>query len=474
MSWLGGGQLAGQLWWYGSLLALGALLAPSDFGTVAAGLVAVQIAQFLMDSGTRGSLIVASHLSRDLVVRALAFNVGVGVALTAAMAAFAPRFVDAFATGGNAGAIRLLALSIVLSSFAPVPMALLQRRLDFKRQAAILGAASTFAGALSIAAALAGAGVWALALRQVLYQLVIACASWWSVRRALPARRDAQERSAVRQKQAFWFFVVSLSQFLAFNVDYLIVGSLIDATALGLYSLAFTIAFSPVSQVSSQIAKVVFPAMAATSDPELVARRALKATRLLTLVLAPLLPPAIALAPSVLPALFGAEWRSMVLPFQLLLVAGVGQALLSVIQESLSGTGRVSFFAITSAVWLVAMVPALLLLVDLDGIRGAALAHVALLVPLGAWYAGAGARRIGLSAKRLAVGLRGILGAVAGQAVVTAAAFLGLEAVGLTTGAARAGGAALGVGFVVLLLLALPDAPLREARATFSAMRRGS
>ena len=252
------------------------------------------------------------------------------------------------------------------------------------------------------------------------------------------------------------------------------VGGVTDARQLGLYSLAFTIAFAPVSQFSNQIGKVVFPAAAATSDREVVANRALKATRLLALVTAPLVPPAIAVAPAVLPAVFGSEWTSMVLPFQILLAAAAGQVLLSVVQESLSGTGNVSFFATVSVVWLVATTVALLVLVRVDGIRGAALTHAILLVPLAAAYATGGARRIGLSTRRLVTGLQGILGAVALQGAITAGAISALSALGANADLAAVGGAMAGLAAVTLVLLRLKDSPLREARGAVAALRHGS
>ena len=475
LSWLGLGQLAGQLWWYGSLIALGALLSPRDFGTIAAGLVVVQIAQFLMDSGTRGSLIVAPVISADLLRRALLFNLGMGGTLTLAVVALAGPFVEAFAQGGQAGPIRFLALAVALSALAPVPMAILQRNLDFKRQAGVLGGAATVASIAALAAALMGAGVWALALRQVLYQAVIAGLSWWSVRGLLPSRdRGPERRVPVRQRQALWFFLLSFSQFLALNVDYLVIGGVTEARVLGLYSLAFTIAFAPVTQFSHQIGKVVFPAAAITNDRDVVANRALKGTRLLALVTGPLVPPAVAMAPTVLPAVFGPEWTNMVLTFQILVVAAVGQVLLSVVQESLSGTGNVAFFATISMIWLGATTVVLLVAVRLDGIRGAALTHLVLVVPLAVAYGTAGAHRIGLTTRRLVAGLRGILGAVAVQAIVTAAAVAGLVALGLGHDLARLAGAVTGLIAVVLAIQRLKDRPLLEARAVVRALRHGS
>ncbi len=473
LSWLGLGQIAGQVWWYGSLILLAALIGPQGFGTIAGGLVVVQIAQFLMDSGTRGSLVVAPTVSRVLLRRALVFNVATGALLTLTIAGLAQPFVDVFVSGGQAGPIRFLALSVVLSAFVPVPMAMLQRNLDFKRQAMVLGLAATAASVISVAAALLGAGIWALALRQVLYQGMIAVLSWWSVREILPKAEDCSKSTGlVRQQYVFWFFLVSLSQFLALNVDYLVVGAVVDARQLGLYALAFTIAFAPVSQFSSQIGKVVFSAVAATRDPEIVANRALRATRLIALVTAPLIPPAVALAPAVLPAMFGSEWTSMVLPFQILLVASEGQVLISVLQETLAGTGNVAFFATTTMVWLISTFLMLVALVRLDGIRGAALTHLILLVPLMAAYLTGGARRIGLGSRRLLAGLASVLGPVAVQAATTAGSVAGLHALGAPPVVAALVSALVGLAVLAVLFWRLKGSPVLDARNALSALRR--
>lgn len=473
LSWLAVGQVVGQSWWYGSLVVLAMLLSPSDFGTIAAGLVVVQLAQYLMDSGTRGSLIVALHLSRELLYRALAFNVGTGALLTLVVAAIAQPFVDMFASGGQAAPIRFLAVSILLSSLVPVPMAVLQRNLDFKRQATVMGVAATTASIAAVGAAALGAGVWSLALRQVLFQVVIACLSWWSVRGLLPdPTADSEHRKPVRQEQAFWFFTVSLSKYLAFSVHYLVVGGVTDARQLGLYSLAFTLAFSPVTQFSSQIGKVVLPAMAATRDLAVIARRAVKATRLLALIIAPCVPPAIAVAPAVLPAALGQEWTNMVLPFQILLAAAMGHVLLSVLQESLSGTGSVRFVAMVSTVWFVTMVAILVILVRLDGIRGAAMTHVIVLVPLVAVYVTAGARRLGFRATALSAALRGIIGAVMVQGAVTATTVVGLRAIAVQSEMAAVAGALLGLATVGVLIWRLDENPVHEARVLIHSIRR--
>jgi PST family polysaccharide transporter len=465
---MGVGHVASQGLWLASLLALAALVEPSAFGSVATGMVLVNLAGLLVDSGTRGSIVAAPRLGRAEVRGAIALNVGVGLGATVAIAALAGPIVSTFADGGDPGVIRALAAGVVLYAAGITPLALLQKHLRFRAFAGANVAAATLSSAAGIAAGLAGAGVWALVVRQLASMALLTLFAWIAARDLLPPR-EAGLRMRLRQAGWIGFFVLAFTDFVALNSDFLVVGRLKEATGLGLYALAFTLAFAPLTQVSWQIGRVLFPAAAATSDLATVGRRTLVSLRLLALLLAPLAVPAVVLAPSVLPGLLGPEWKAMVAPFQILLVVGVGHALVGMIGESLSGTGQIGWRARVNAVWAAAMIPALIGLVSADGIRGAALAHAALFVPFAATYVVVGARRLGLSAPRVVAAVAPVLGPVALQLAIT----VGLAAIARTAGIE--GGWAAGIGAACGLLAAgallASSGALREARGMATAAR---
>jgi O-antigen/teichoic acid export membrane protein len=226
-----------------------------------------------------------------------------------------------------------------------------------------------------------------------------------------------------------------------------------------------------VTQVSWQVGRVLFPAAAATSDPATVGRRTLVSLRMLALLLLPVAVPIVVLAPSLLPGLFGDEWRPMVAPFQILLVVGVGHALVVMIGESLSGTGHIGWRARVNVVWAAGMVAALVVLVSLDGIRGAAWAHALLFVPFAAVYATAGARLLGASGRAVAAALAPVAWPVAVQALVTVGTLAGLRALGIDEGWSALGGGVVGLLLVGPLLRWGPSSPLAEARTVFSDIR---
>jgi O-antigen/teichoic acid export membrane protein len=213
----------------------------------------------------------------------------------------------------------------------------------------------------------------------------------------------------------------------------------------------------------------MFPAAAATEDLAVVGRRTVSAVRMTGLVLFPLVPVAIVLAPEVIPAVLGDKWAPMVTPFQFLLAVGIAHAVANTIGESLSGTGNIRFRARLDVPWAVLTLVAVAVLAEVDGIRGAAVGHLAAFVPLAAAYALLATRRIGTSPLGLWRGLRGVLLAVAVQAAVT----VGVRALadGAGDAAAAAVAAAAGLLAAVAVLLVLPSAPLRDARRLLRAGR---
>jgi O-antigen/teichoic acid export membrane protein len=444
MSWVGAGHVVGQAFWFGSLLFLAALLSPAAIGSVTVGLLMVTAATRLMDAGTRGSIIVARGLTRQQLMTSLASNVSAGLVLSGLIVLLSGPMTRAFAHGTSPLVLAALGLSVVLYAPAIVPLALLEKRFEFRRRASVQAASTVTAGVVSVIAGLLGAGVWALVIRQVLFQALLAILGWAAARRFLPAaerRPGAVRWSRLKRRGAAGFMLFSLTDFTVFNADYLAVGHFTNTTQLGLYSLAFTIAFAPMTQFSAQIGSVLFPA-AAASDAETMRGRTIAGVRMTCAVLLPLLPVAWVLAPVVVPAVLGDKWAPMVDPLRILLVVGVAHAVVNVIGESLSGTGNIGFRARVNVAWMAAMLVALVILVRADGIRGAALAHLLLYVPVAAIYCFTGLRLLGAEPRRLARALRGVAGLVGLQAAVTFTAWPVL----LDAGVPRAVAGILAVG----------------------------
>ena len=470
--WYGVAHGTRQITAFGSLIVFGALLAPEAFGTLAAALGIMGIPALLLGAGTRGALITSKSLSAGQIYRAVTFVLAAGMAFAMLIAAAAEPLLNAFAKGGDAWVLRVLALALPIQALTVVPISLLERRLEFKRLATMVSGSTIIAAVAAVIAAVLGAGAWALVLRYLLVQVILAISCWWVVGPSLPARPPRARTkgpSRFRLEKGTPFLLLAVADFIAFGADNLVVGRFTNATRLGLYALAFQLAWAPLTQISWQIGAVLFPATAATDELELVGRRTLKATRLLALVVLPMIPPAFALAGPVLPALFGQEWQDMVMPFRILLVVGAAHGVMNVMGESLSGTGNIAFRARVHLTWALVMIVSLFPLVSVAGITGAALAHLLMFFPFAAAYAFFGTRLIGTDARRLALALKGIVLPVCIQAVITGVSAAVLSATGVPGLPSALAASAVGALAVAALLLAEPSRPLQEGAVLLKA-----
>ncbi len=464
-SWVWSGNIVGQAAWFGSLIILGALLPPKAFGSVAVGLVIANAAALVQDAGSRGTIVLTRQLRAADIGRTVTINLAVGTAVAVLTGLAAGPIVSHFDRGGDVAVLRVLVLSVAVRALAIAPMAVLQRTMQFKLLASVQASSVLIAAVASIVAAALGAGVWALVVRQLAAAALIPLLAWIVAIRPIRTELAAapREHGPRRRKGAVWFFLLAATDFVGLSIDSIVVGHSRGAAQLGLYALAFTLAFAPLTNFAWQIGKVIFPAAAQTQDFDVIVRRMLRTTRLTATLLLPLLPPALVLAPVVLPRVLGPEWKPMVIPFEILLVVGVGHAVLVALGDSLSGVGVVAWRARLHVGWSAGMTIALVILVQLDGITGAALAHLILFVPFAVFYVVWGTKHLRTSGRVLLAALSDVALPVVAQLGLTWAA-LTLLGYFLEPPAAAFGAAVAGLAFVFGVFARYRPAVLGECR----------
>ncbi len=449
--WMTGSHLLAQGFAYGSLILLARWLTPTSFGTLAIGTAIVYVAVLFVDHGTLGGLVVRQTITRADLLHAFRRCMLLACVLAAIMAATAGLVVSNFASGGDAAAVAALALCLPLHAIAVVPTALLQKSMQFRRLAGVNAVANVVSAIAAVLLAVAGAGVWALVARQLVVFGVLAVLMPLLTIRALRAALSTGVEGAYRPRNGErWFFLFGVMLMITVNLDYVVIGGSGNAHIVGLYALAFTMAMAPSTHISEQVGRVLFAA--AAMHPESTRGHTEQSVRLMTMLLLPLLPVGILLAPTAFPAVLGDQWKPMVVVFQMLLVVGVGHAVVNCIGEALSGNGHIEFRAKVMVIRCITTLLALLVLVPLDGIRGAAIAQLLVLV-LYAWvYATAGARRAGTSAAALARQLLPVLVAVAVQILVCGAVMASLAAAEVAFSVASCSASVVGLAVVVPML----------------------
>jgi PST family polysaccharide transporter len=205
---------------------------------------------------------------------------------------------------------------------------LLRKRLDFKRQFAIDVISYPAAyGGVAVPLALAGYGVWSLAWATLIHAALTAAAQLVAVRHPMvPLVGRHELRNLFRF--GFGAHVSGCLNYAALNGDNFVVGRLIGAAGLGLYSRAYSLMNMPFALVATVMSSVLFPALSQVQgDSPRIRRGYLLTTRLVAMIAAPAMVTVAIAAPHLVQTVYGGAWIGIVLPLQILCAAGYFRAL---------------------------------------------------------------------------------------------------------------------------------------------------
>ncbi|MEU7525910.1 oligosaccharide flippase family protein [Saccharothrix sp. NPDC042600] len=428
-------------------LALAAFLTEEGLGLVALTVSLVNIGHVVQSMGVYDVISRTTLDPHRVAGTLLVLSVGTGVVLAVAIVASADVLARALDAPQAAPLITLAALSLPFTAAGGVQLGLMHRDLDFRRRlvpdagSALLGAAVTTvlaargAGPVSL---VVGLLVTAVALPVLGMAVGVRVRPGWDVRAAGEASR--------------WIAVVgpgALVAVLLVNVDYLAIGHVLGPEAVGVYSLAYRIAWVPYIVVAVVLGGVVFPlctrlirAGEAHEVPVAVGRF----TQAVLVVTGGLYAVTATMAERV--DVFGARWSPAAVPLVALSVYGLGLGLLHLWYQVLRAAGHARRYLALELTHLVSLVVALAV-VTRHGVVAVAVtqaAVVCVLVPV-TWSV---LRRNGLAPPRLG---RAVLTTALGAACCLAiggpvGALFGPSPTGVV-----AGGLVLVLGYTAVVLL---------------------
>jgi polysaccharide transporter, PST family len=246
-------------------ITLARLLTPKDFGLVA---MVTVFSGILLEFGSL-RLSDATVQKRDLQqhqVSALFWiNTGAGVAVAGILALCAPLIAKFYREPRLIPIVIAISSTFVLGGLCTQQLALLQRRMEFRRMAILDITATAFSVVMAIGTALCGFGYWALVVRRIGYGLA-STVGIWSTSRWRPGKPMVDE--GVRSMLKFGannLGSYSLTYFSR-NMDNLLIGWRLGPGALGFYDRAYQIFVMPVYQLMNPLATVAVSALSRISD----------------------------------------------------------------------------------------------------------------------------------------------------------------------------------------------------------------
>jgi PST family polysaccharide transporter len=264
------------------------------------------------------------------------------------IAAAAPGLAWFFGVSEVRAVCLALAGTALATSLGTQHLALLQRRLRLGILGAIRLGALALGGAVAVAVALAGYGVWTLVVQQYVELLALAALAW-RVERWRPGwpRRRVGARRLVRF--GGYYALSDLMFYVAANVDKVLVGFVLGPRALGLYGQAFNLMRKPVHVVITPLTAVMLPALSrAAPDRQHHTEWLLAFSRFIALLMFPAGVGLMIVAPEAIRVIGGPRWAEAGALLAVLAGVVLVQGFVNAFGFVLASVGRVRRLALAS------------------------------------------------------------------------------------------------------------------------------
>jgi lipopolysaccharide exporter len=260
--WTGGATFVGLGVQLAYTAAMGRLVNPAAFGLVAAAGVLISVLSLVSNFGLKSAVVQREQVDAADVRCAFTYAVLIGLTSTVVAVLLSAVAEDIMGVSGLAPLVRVLSLSLLVTSFGVVADARLRREMRY-RTVAIVDLSAMACGFLlvGIPLAIAGANEWSLVFAQLSYTFLDAVAL------LLIARHSLVPIFSWARARRFVLFgggvsALSLLEYGGSNLDTVGVSRYLGATDLGQYSRATLLFSLPAYKATIAFSSVLFPALA--------------------------------------------------------------------------------------------------------------------------------------------------------------------------------------------------------------------
>lgn len=256
---------SGKLVTFISTVVLARVLAPDDFGLLAVALLTVNYLDMFSSFGVGDGLIYRKEEPEKTANVAIVISVASSLLLFALAFFGAPLVADFFNEARVVELLRVLALTLIISSFGSIHGAWLKKNLNFRARLLPQLARAVAKGLVSVVMALSGFGVWSLVWGQIAGELTSTALYWYSSKWT---PRPTFDWTIGRELTSYGSQII-LVGFLGEvykNVDYIIVGRQMATEQLGYYTLAYRLPELLIINIVSVVSMALFPSYTKIQD----------------------------------------------------------------------------------------------------------------------------------------------------------------------------------------------------------------
>lgn len=309
---------------FSRIAILAHLLSPSDFGLMSMLMVVTGFAQAFSDAGISNAIIQKQEPSRAQLSSLYWLNIIVSVLIGVIIILLSPLLSEFYREPRLTQLLFYISLNFLIIPFGQQFQALLQKELRFDILTKIEVTSTLLSAFFSIYLAFKGYGVYSLIsgilLNSMLRSGILMTIGWKHWKPDLHFR-------FVDLKEYLEFGLYQMGErsvnYLSANVDYLFVGKFLGAHILGIYTLAYQLVVMPFIKINPIITRVAFPIFSKRQKDDLALQNGyIEMLRLISFLVFPVLIGIVAIAPTLIPVIYGSGWEKAIPLVQILAIMG--------------------------------------------------------------------------------------------------------------------------------------------------------
>lgn len=291
-----------------STLILVRLLSPADFGLVAMATVVLQLLASVSELSVDTPLIQRSEIDRDDLDSAWSLEIVIGILQGAVVAASAPLIADFFGDARLAPIIYAISGIALVKKCKNIGIVMFQREMTFDKEFLLMAAQRLVSFTVTITIAVIWRTYWALVAGMFANSLTTLVLSYvmhpyrpkWSTKRWGAIVRFSR-----------WLLLNNILDFLRHRLPDIVIGRLISASAVGIFSISYEIASLPQTELVAPINRAALPGYSRLqASPSQLNSTYLDVTALVALVAAPVTLGLAAISAPLVAVVLGSKWTA--------------------------------------------------------------------------------------------------------------------------------------------------------------------
>ena len=319
VAWTAAVKWVTQIFTWGTTVVVARLLLPSDYGLVGMAAIYINLFTLFSEFGIGTAVVTLQDLTEHQVSQLNTVSVLTGLLGFLISAAAAVPLGKFFHAPNLPLVVIVLSCGFIVSGVRTVPYSLLQKELRFKLLAVIEGLQGVVQATVTLVLAFLGYRYWALVLGILSFSVTPTCLVllWRRQRFAFP--RFASIRKAIHYSGHI--LVGRLSWTLYNDSDFIVAGRVLGEAPLGVYTLAWTLAHTPLEKLTTLVNRVTPSVFAKIqTDADELRRYLRNITGVMALIIFPVTIGMALVAPEFVPLILGAKWMGVILPLEILVL----------------------------------------------------------------------------------------------------------------------------------------------------------